>query len=135
MNAPLLNEYQSRRITTNLQLMHDDLAALSRSEPMTQEGAAFDTVRALIARINAASDELREALHLGSIEAPDFRRRVAAVAEIWAVRMEDLAARRLTGYGDVHPDLAARLDHRIANLSSLLLQLVDAAAHLPPGES
>ncbi len=120
MNAPLLNEYQSRRITTNLQLMHDDLAALSRSEPMTQEGAAFDTVRALIARINAASDELREALHLGSIEAPDFRRRVAAVAEIWAVRMEDLAA---------------RLDHRIANLSSLLLQLVDAAAHLPPGES
>lgn len=56
---------------------------------------------------------------------------MAAVAEVWAARVDDLRARRLRGYGAVHPDLAARLDPRIDELRRLLEALADAAARLP----
>ncbi len=131
MKESLLNENQARRIATHLQLMNEQLTALARLPELAREGRPFDAVRALIARVAAASDTLRETLGLGTVAVPDFRRRVSAVAEIWAVRMEDLAAARLKGYGAVHPDLASPLDGGITELTSLLAQLSEAAGRLP----
>jgi hypothetical protein len=56
---------------------------------------------------------------------------VAAVAEVWAARVEDLRADRLKSYGDVHPDLGATIDPQLERLHGALDALADAAVELP----
>lgn len=71
------------------------------------------------------------ALALPPEVSPSLARRVAAVAEVWAARVEDVRACRLAGYGAVHPDLARRLDPGVEELRRRLEALADAALRLP----
>ena len=91
-------------------------------------------MREAIAAARRAADETRSALGLPLDRSPTLRRRVAAVAEVWAARVEDLRARRLASYGPVHPDLPARLDPRVEDVRRRLEALADAAARLPDGD-
>ncbi len=131
MTVPLLNDNQQRRLGTHLRLLVSDLDALAASPELQRGGLATERVRRLVAETRAAADEMRQALSLPPDRAPSFQRRLAAVAEVWAARIEDLRARRLRGYGAVHPDLAGRLDPRVERVRKLLNALADAAALLP----
>ena len=53
------------------------------------------------------------------------------MAEVWAVRVEELRPRQLKGYGEVHPEAAQRLDPLIDRVRRLLGVLASAAARLP----
>jgi hypothetical protein len=131
MSDELLNENQRRRIATHLHLLQDDIDALGRLPALSEMDATFDHVRTLLREIVQKADDLRASLALGVPRIPSLQRRIGAVAEIWAVRMEDLMAGRLKSYGRVHPDLAGRLDHYVRELTALLQQLADAATALP----
>lgn len=130
MTSEWLNENQRRRIATHLHLLEEDLAALARLPALQEQAAPVKLVRALLGEIGRKSEALSSALELGVLQAPTLRRQVGAVAEIWAVRMEDLMAHRLIGYGRVHPKLSGLLDRRVAELTQLLQRLADAAAAL-----
>jgi hypothetical protein len=131
MTTEILNENQRRRIATHLHLLEEDLAALGRLPALARTGEAYDQIRELLTQISGRADALRAALDLGAYRTPPLRRRVGALAEIWAVRVEDLVAVRLKSYGTVHPELGARLDARVTELKTLLERLADAAADLP----
>jgi hypothetical protein len=133
MTQQLLNQNQRRRLSTNLVLLENDLGALSRLPELGRTGSSYARVRELVAGILQKAATTRATLDLGDANLPSLRRRIAAVAEIWAVRVEDLVARRLQGYGAVHPDLARQLDPPIRELAAMLEQLADAAAALPEG--
>jgi hypothetical protein len=133
MSNALLNENQRRRVATHLHLLEEDLAALARVPALQQSSASFDRIRALLAEIAQKGEALRNVLGLGVPPAPSLKRRIGAVAEIWAMRMEDLMAHRLRGYGRVHPGLSALLDHQVAELIQLLQRLADVSAELPEG--
>jgi hypothetical protein len=134
MSVNLLNDNQQRRLGTHLRLLVSDLDALAESPELERDAPAFATVREAIAAARRAADETRSALGLPLDRSPTLRRRVAAVAEVWAARVEDLRARRLAGYGPVHPDLPARLDPRVEDVRRRLEALADAAARLPDGD-
>ena len=53
------------------------------------------------------------------------------MAEVWAVRVEELRPRQLKEYGEVHPEAAQRLDPLIDRVRRLLGVLASAAARLP----
>jgi hypothetical protein len=135
MSVNLLNDNQQRRLGTHLRLLVSDLDALAESPELEGDAAAFASVREAIAAVRRAADEARNALGLPVDRSPTLRRRVTAVADVWAARVEDLRARRLAGYGSVHPELAARLDPRVEDLRRRLEALADAAAHLPDGDA
>ncbi|HVH67560.1 MAG TPA: hypothetical protein VM716_06795 [Gemmatimonadales bacterium] len=84
-----------------------------------------------IASARRAVEEMQTALALPPEVSPSLARRVAAVAEVWAARVEDVRACRLAGYGAVHPDLARRLDPGVEELRRRLEALADAALRLP----
>ena len=131
MPVTLLNENQERRLATHLRLLASDLETLAQSAELKAAGPAYARVREAIAAAHEAADRLRETLALPADRAPRLKRRVAAVAEVWAVRMEDLRARRLKSYGAVHPELAPRLDPRVDEVRRALEALADAAQSLP----
>ncbi|HEY6158987.1 MAG TPA: hypothetical protein VIV88_16175 [Gemmatimonadales bacterium] len=127
----LLNDDQRRRIGTHLRLLVSDLDTLAQSPELERDAAGFATVRDAIAVARRSADGLRTALALPLDKSPSIARRVAAVAEVWAARIEDLRARRLAGYGAVHPDLAGRLDPGVELVRQSLEALAAAAARLP----
>lgn len=131
MTDTLLNDNQQRRLGTHLRLLTADLEALAECPELARPGDPYDRLRGLVSAARGATDEVREALHLPTERGPSVKRRIAAVAEVWAVRLADLRARRLSGYGPVHPDLARQLDPRIEDVRRTLLDLADAAARLP----
>jgi len=131
MPVTLLNENQERRLATHLRLLASDLETLAQSAELKAAGPAYARVREAIAAAHEAADRLRETLALPADRAPSLKRRIAAVAEVWAVRMEDLRARRLKSYGAVHPELAPRLDPRVDEVRRALEALADAAQSLP----
>jgi len=131
MPVTLLNENQERRLATHLRLLASDLETLAQSAEVRAVGPAYARVREAIAAARQAAERLREALALPADRAPSLKRRIAAVAEVWAVRMEDLRARRLKSYGAVHPELAPRLDPRVEEARRALEALADAAIALP----
>ncbi len=135
MSVNLLNDNQQRRLGTHLRLLVSDLETLAESPELRRDGPAFARVRDAIAAARRAADEMCAALSLPVEAGPGVKRRVAAVAEVWAARVEDLRARRMQGYGAVHPDLAARLDPQVAAVRARLETLADAAAGLPEGDS
>src|SRR2546425_10738944 len=51
--------------------------------------------------VRSAVEGIREQLSLSADRALSLKRRVAAVAEVWAVRVEELRPRQLKGYGEV----------------------------------
>jgi hypothetical protein len=131
MAMSLLTSNQQRRLGTHLRLLLDDLAALSELPEMAQAGTAGGRVRRLVDAARAAASALRVRLELPPDHGPALARRVAATAEVWAVRVEDLRARRLRAYGEVHPGLAAVLDPPLDELRRALVALADAAGELP----
>ena len=132
MAVPLLNDDQRRRLATHLRLLRQDLDALTQTPALAARGDPYDAIRALVAHARAAVQDLSAAVDLPAPEhAPSLRRRVAALAEAWAVRMEDLVARRLAGYGPVHPGLAQRLDPGVERLRAILTELARVADRLP----
>ena len=134
MSVTLLNENQQRRLGTHLRLLVSDLAVLSESPDLKQDGPAFARAREGLAATRRAVEEMRAALALPPDRAPSVRRRIAAVAEVWAARIEDLRARRLEGYGPVHAGLAARLDPLVEEVRCRLEALAAAAAALPESQ-
>ena len=129
--APLLNENQRRRLITHLRLLREDLENLLRLPALAPDTPAGRRVGEVVGRIEAEIRALRVAFGLREDEKPLLRRHVAAVAEVWWARVEDLRARRLKAYGEVHPDLPAALDPHVERLEDLLLDLAREAARLP----
>jgi hypothetical protein len=127
----LLTANQQRRLATHLRLLLDDLTALAELPELAQAGGAGAHVRHLVETARGEATDLRARLGLPPDRGPALARRVAATAEVWAVRVEDLRARRLRAYGEVHPDLAATLDPPLDALRRALVALADAAGELP----
>jgi len=135
MSVDLLNDNQRRRLGTHLRLLVSDLDTLAESPELKRDVPAFATVRQAIAAARRSAHELRAALALPLDRSPSLARRVGAVAEVWAARIEDLRARRLAGYGAVHPDLAGRLDPGVELVRQSLEALAAAAGHLPADDA
>ena len=131
MPMVLLTHNQERRLVTHLRLLLDDLDALTTLPELGRTGESERKVLALLEEARSAARELRSALGLPDDQGMSPRRRVAAMAEVWAVRVEDLRARRLRAYGEVHPDLGATLDPRLDDLRRALVALAEAASGLP----
>lgn len=131
MSVGLLTHNQERRLATHLRLLLDDLDALAALPELSRSGEAGRRVLGLLDETRAAARELRNALGLPEEQGTQPARRVVATAEVWAVRVEDLRARRLGAYGEVHPDLGAALDPRLDHLRHALVALAEAATGLP----
>ena len=131
MSAVLLTHNQERRLATHLRLLLDDLDALATLPELSRSGEAGRRVLGILDETRAAARELRSALDLPEEQGTQPARRVVATAEVWAVRVEDLRARRLGAYGEVHPDLGATLDPRLDHLRRSLVALAEAATGLP----
>ena len=130
-SARLLNENQRRRIFTHLRLLREDLENLLRLPALAPDTPAGRRVGEVIGRIEAEIRALRVAFGMREDEKPLLRRHVAAIAEVWWARVEDLRARRLKAYGEVHPNLPAALDPHVERLEDLLLDLAREASRLP----
>lgn len=127
MTVSLLSENQQRRLGTHLRLLLDDLAALADAPALR----GHPRLHRLVDEATRAAEALRGDLGLPLEHGPSLRRRVAATAEVWAVRVEDLRAQRLRAYGPVNPDLANVLDPRLEQMRRILMALADAASELP----
>ncbi|HTR20282.1 MAG TPA: hypothetical protein VMH88_05440 [Gemmatimonadales bacterium] len=127
MTVSLLSENQQRRLGTHLRLLLDDLAALADAPALR----GHPHLHRLVDDAMQAAAALRAELDLPEERGPSLRRRMAATAEVWAVRVEDLRAQRLRAYGPVDPNLAAVLDPRLEAMRKILLALADAASELP----
>jgi hypothetical protein len=128
----LLNANQQRRLGTSLRMLRHDVAAVASWPELVRPGEAREAIRALVARLVPAVESLEATLDLPAERPVPAARRLTAVAEVWANRLEDLHARGLRPYGKVHPDLAGVLDAKLDALIVLLEELADAAARLPP---
>lgn len=135
MSMNLLNPNQQRRLGTHLRLLVSDLDTLEEVPELRRGGPEFARVREALTNARHAARAIQSRLALPSEESPSLRRRVAAVAEVWAARVEDLRARRLAAYGTVHPELETSLDPGIEDLRRRLEHLAETAAHLPGGEA
>ena len=128
MAVSLLNANQQRRLGTHLRLLADDLDAVAALPELGRVDPTHARVRELLAEARALVEETRAALALPEEHGPALGRRIAAVAGVWAARVEDLRAKRLKGYGAVHEGLAGVLDPRIERLRRVLEALADAGA-------
>lgn len=126
----LLNANQQRRVSTHLRLLVEDLDSLSSLPELSAAHASAARVRDRLMAARAAAETTRRTLELPPDQPPGVRRRVAAIGEVWAARVEDLRAERLQAYGEVHPGLAAALDPALTRLRHALEALVDAADEL-----
>jgi hypothetical protein len=127
----LLNENQRRRILTHLRLLREDLEDVLRLPPLAPDTPAGREIGDIVGRLEAEIRQIRSTFGLTDSEKPLLRRHVAAIAEVWWARVEDLRARRLKSYGAVNPDLPPVLDPHVERLEHLLLELARAAARLP----
>jgi hypothetical protein len=128
----LLNANQQRRLGTSLRMLRHDVAAVASWPELARPGEAREAIRVFVARLVPAVESLESTLELPAERPVPAARRLAAMAEVWANRLEDLHARGLRPYGKVHPDLAGVLDAKLDALIVLLEELADAAARLPP---
>jgi hypothetical protein len=131
MSMTLLNPDQARRVDTHLALLAADLSALAAAPEMQARGPGATAVRDAVATTNKAAEGLRVALELPKTPAPSLRHRVAAVAGVWAARVDDISPARLRSYGAVHPDLPSHIEAPLRTLRLSLERLADAAAALP----
>lgn len=129
--AGLLNANQVRRLGTSLRMLRHDMAAVAAWPEVARPGEAQEAIRALAVRIVPAVEALETSLGLPAERPIPPGRRLAAVAETWATRLEDLHAKGLRPYGRVHPDLAGALDPKLDELIRLLEELAEAAGSLP----
>jgi hypothetical protein len=131
VDRPLLNANQQRRVATHLRMLSEDLVDVAAWPELRRPGEPYQALRAAIVRLGDAVTSLGRALALPTHGAPPLRRRVQAIAEVWASSMEDVKAQHLTAYGRVHPDLAATLDPRVDEIVVLLQRMAELAGRLP----
>jgi hypothetical protein len=127
----LLNENQRRRVATHLRLLREDLEDVMRLPPLAPDTAAGRRIGEVVGRIEAEMRALRAQFGIADEGPGLLRRHVAAIAEVWWSRVEDLRARRLKAHGEVHPGLSAALDPHVERLEALLLELAREAMTLP----
>lgn len=131
MNQPLLNPNQQRRVVTHLRLLEEDLKDVASWPELARPGEPYGAIRDVISRLRGVVGSLRGTLGLPPDEAPPLRRRVMATAEVWASSMEDVKARHLKGYGQVHAGLGRVLDPRLDEIVRMLQTMADLAGQLP----
>jgi hypothetical protein len=122
--TPALNEHQTRHIASVLGLLLDELEQLLTTlpaEPWAEE--ARDKLRQVQARVL----ELFDRLHLERPQPAPPRRRLAAYAGVWLVRLEDLRSRTLGRYGPVAGGVAARLEPALDAVARALEEVVQVA--------
>lgn len=107
MATKLLNENQFLHFTTYWRLLADDLDFLARLDEMKRSGREYERVRRALVQVRSAVEGIREQLSLPADRAPSLERRVAAVAAVWAVRVEELRPRQLK-HGRDHSRLPRR---------------------------
>jgi len=127
----LLNANQQRRIATHLRLLREDLEDAAGWRELQRPGPPYDALREIMASLVEAVTSLERDLALPAHRPPPLRRRVQAIAEVWASSMEDVKARHLGAYGRVHPDLAATLDPRVDAIVQRLEAMTALAGGLP----
>jgi hypothetical protein len=132
MSHSLLTENQRRHLMTYVHLLQEDLAQLKHLPEFWQRLPPGDRLHHAMAGVDEALGRLAEVFELPPRTPMDARRRVGAVANIWASRIPELRAGRLRGYGTVHPKLAAQLDPLVEDLTRRLFMLAHAAS--APGE-
>jgi hypothetical protein len=125
MRPNLLNEHQARHIASVLGLLLDELDQLAAALP--QEAWA-EPARAGLAAVRSRVLGVFRELNLAPPEAAPPRRRLAAYAGVWLVRLEDLRSRSLARYGPVAQGLAARLEPALDAVARELERLVRLAA-------
>jgi len=131
MTDPLLNPNQQRRVVTHLRLLREDLEDVASWQELARPGEPYESLRAGLAALLSAVEELRRALALPPDRPASLRRRVMATAEVWATSAEDLNAHQLRAYGRVHPGLSAVLDGRMDGIARQLRRMADQASALP----
>lgn len=131
MDRPLLNANQQRRVATHLRLLREDLEDVAGWPELARPGEPYVALCALVARLLEEVVALERDLALPAHQPPPLRRRVGAIAEVWASSIEDIKARHLRAYGHVHPDLGPELDPRADEIVRLLVQMADLAGRLP----
>ncbi len=128
MRPNLLNEHQARHIASVLGLLLDELGELATALPQEPWAAP---ARARLAAVRSRVLGVFRELHLAPAEPAPPRRRLAAYAGVWLVRLEDLRSRSLARYGPVAEGLAARLEPALDAVARELEQLVRLAAETP----
>ena len=126
-----MNANQQRRVGTHLRLLGEDLEDVAGWRELHRPGEPYDALRAIIARLRDAVASATDALALPAHEAPALRRRVQAIAEVWASSMEDVKARHLKAYGRVDPGVAVTLDPQVDAIVAQLRRMADLAGRLP----
>jgi hypothetical protein len=120
----LLNANQRRHVATHVHLLLDDVAQLAQLESSRR-------VQRSLRHVEAAAQEMIAQLDLPPSRARGARQHVVAAANVWATRIYELNAKRLSAYGPVHEELADRLDRLVTDLRSCLVELGNAALELP----
>src|SRR5437667_12073748 len=90
-----LNENQLRHFPTYLRLLADDLDFLARLDEMKRSGREYEQARRALVEVRSAVEGVREQLSLPAERGLSLKRRVAAVADVWTVRVEELRPRQL----------------------------------------
>ncbi|HWP37180.1 MAG TPA: hypothetical protein VNL18_06450 [Gemmatimonadales bacterium] len=127
MADSLLTENQRRHLATYAHLLQEDLDQLRRLPELWRPAPLGDRLHDAMASVDAALRRLEQAFELPERLPMDARRRVAAVANIWAARIPELRAGRMRAYGAVHPRLAVLLDPLVEELTRQLFALARAA--------
>jgi hypothetical protein len=127
----MLNDNQRRRVGTYLGLLREDLASLRRWSGPVAGTVVGRRIGEVVEQLEAEIETVYRTFGLQSNEPTPLRRRMAAIAEVWRGRVEDLRARQLESHGAVDPDLPAALDPHVDRLEDLLRDLARAAAQIP----
>ena len=131
MSDALLNENQRRRTVVLLRLLKEEMDGLASWPELLRPGEPYSGIRARIAEVLVAVEELRRVLALPPFVSAPLRARVMAIAGTWAIHADDLRASNLVGYGEVHPGLREVLDARVDGIAGLLRALSEQARSLP----
>lgn len=127
MTPHLLNHNQRRHVATYLQLLLEDLGELEQSPGPPRDHPGHHLVLSALRDTAAAVRRIGEALNVPVERPRDFRRRVGAVANVWATRTYEIETRALAAYGRVDPELGHILAPLVAELRHRLHALAEAA--------
>ncbi len=128
MSEELLNVHQQRALSVRLAMLerylYDVSTLLSGEAPSGEMFAIRDdltgeqkkAVLALVAQAREHIRILRDRFKL-EMQQEDLRRRLMGHFSIFWSILEDSRARKLRGFGDVSPDLAAQLDGKLRGSS------------------
>ena len=131
----LLNPAQRVSLQVSLRLFEQSLrhAESVLNNPLEVNGILFrqrfaisEAKRTLIStKISAALDQIRVMRELFALDAEEenLARQVASELSVSWENLMDVRAKKLRGYGKIHPELPTVLDPRIKSLSAIALEL------------